>query len=124
MVSAINTSCKDPKQLGSSSITSAHRKDLKSTTNRLVLLHVKRILNDPNSYVNDPQKPWMQTGATVILDENTKFYEPPTYLPSFSSTLKSEIDPLIQQVLAGKMSCKDMLDKWSDIMTKLLKEEG
>lgn len=122
---AINTSCKDLEAAWEFLYYLSAQEGSEIYNEQIGLMPcVKKILNDPNSYVNDPQKPWMQTGATVILDENTKFYEPPTYLPSFSSTLKSEIDPLIQQVLAGKMSCKDMLDKWSDIMTKLLKEEG
>ncbi len=85
---------------------------------------VASILNDPESYVNDPEKPWMATGSEVILSPDTLFYDTPTYMPSYSSTLTSEIDGLVQEAMAGRISCQEMLDEWAAIMTELYAEEG
>lgn len=85
---------------------------------------VGNLLNDPDGYVQDPEKPWMQTAADVIMDPDTLFYDCPSYLPSYSSILTSEIDKLVQEAMAGVISVQDMLDEWADIMTELYAVEG
>ena len=85
---------------------------------------VKTLLNDPDSYVHDPQKPWMATGSEVILSPDTLFYDTPTYMPSYNAILTSDIDGLVQEAMAGRITSQEMLDEWADIMTELYAEEG
>ena len=55
---------------------------------------VNEVLISKDSYVQSPEKPWMQTAAAVITDPATLFYDCPTYMPSYSGALANEIDPL------------------------------
>ena len=36
----------------------------------------------------------------------------------------TEIDGLVQEAMAGRISCQEMLDEWAAIMTELYAEEG
>lgn len=85
---------------------------------------VNELLTNPDSYVNSPEKPWMQTAASIITDPQTQFYDCPTYMPSYSGVLSNEIDPLVQQAMAGEITAQEMLDYWAQIMTDLYAEEG
>ena len=85
---------------------------------------VNALLTNEQSFVHSPQKPWMQTAAAVITDPATLFYDCPTYMPSYSSALANEIDPLVQQAMAGEISAQELLDTWAQIMTDMYAEEG
>ncbi len=85
---------------------------------------VKAVLSGEDTFVQSPEKPWMQTAAAVISDENTLFYDCPTYLPSYSGTLTSVIDPMVQKAMAGEITVQELLDSWADTMTKIYAEEN
>jgi multiple sugar transport system substrate-binding protein len=68
--------------------------------------------------------PWMSMGAQLLLSDKTSFYRNPNYLPSYSSTLVNEVEPMIQTVMAKKMTAKEMLDRWAALMEKIYKEES
>lgn len=85
---------------------------------------VNELLTSEDSYVQNPEKPWMQTAAKVITDPSTLFYDCPAYLPSYSGVLSNEIDPLVQQAMAGEITAQELLDFWAETMTNLYAEEG
>ncbi len=85
---------------------------------------VNELLISKDSYVQSPEKPWMQTAAAVITDPATLFYDCPTYMPSYSGALANEIDPLVQQAMAGEITSQELLDTWAQIMTAMYAEEG
>ena len=85
---------------------------------------VTELLTSEDSYVQNPEKPWMQTAAAVITDPTTLFYDCPTYMPSYSGALSSEIDPLVQQTMAGELTAQELLDTWAQIMNDMYAEEG
>ena len=85
---------------------------------------VTELLTSEDSYVQNPEKPWMQTAAAVITDPTTLFYDCPTYMSSYSGALSSEIDPLVQQTMAGELTAQELLDTWAQIMNDMYAEEG
>lgn len=82
------------------------------------------LLADPDGFVQSPEYPWMQTAAEVIMSEDTLYYKNPSYLPSYASTLSSEVDGLVQSAMAGEITCQEMLDEWAMLMETMLAEEG
>lgn len=85
---------------------------------------VNELLTSEDSYVQSPDKPWMQTAAEVITSPDTLFYDCPTYMPSYSGVLSNEIDPMVQQAMAGEISAQELLDYWAETMTAMYAEEG
>lgn len=62
--------------------------------------------------------PYMKSGADFLASDTYKFYENPNYLPEYKSIGVKDIDPLVQKVMAKKMSAKEMLDQWAELMKK------
>lgn len=60
--------------------------------------------------------PHIQVYIQVYGDKETILYEPPFYLPEYRTILNTIVDPGIQEVLSGKMTVEDFLDKWSSAM--------
>lgn len=122
---AINSACKNPDAAWEFLYYLSAEEGAAIYTEGIGLVPcVISLLNDPNGFVQSPEKPWMQTAAAVISDPQTVFYDCPSYMPSYSSTLSNEIDPLVQQAMAGEISVQDMLDQWASIMTDLYAVEG
>lgn len=64
--------------------------------------------------------PYMKMGAKLLNSPNVKFNKTPYYLPGYSN-IQQEMEPLIQKVMAKKMTAKEMLDTWA---SKLEKEKA
>ncbi|OXM86948.1 ABC transporter substrate-binding protein [Paenibacillus rigui] len=61
--------------------------------------------------------PYMKTGADLMASADTKFTDNPVYLPNYTS-IQQTMEPMIQKVMAKKMSAKDMLDEWAKQLEK------
>jgi multiple sugar transport system substrate-binding protein len=55
----------------------------------------------------------IQTAAKVYDEQDTVLYEPPFYLPEYSSILNNLVDPGIQSVLSGQKTVEEFLDEWA-----------
>lgn len=62
--------------------------------------------------------PYMKTGAELLNSANTKFGQNPYYLPGYSNVQSKTVEPMIQQVMAKKMTAKEMLDQWAKALEK------
>ncbi|HZH60441.1 MAG TPA: sugar ABC transporter substrate-binding protein, partial [Metabacillus sp.] len=58
----------------------------------------------------------IQVSTQVYGDKETIQYEPPFYLPEYRTILNTIVDPGIQEVLSGKMTVENFLNKWSSAM--------
>lgn len=56
--------------------------------------------------------PYMKMGADLMASKDIKFTDNPVYLPGYTN-IQQTMEPMIQKVLAKKMSTKDMLDEWA-----------
>jgi multiple sugar transport system substrate-binding protein len=56
--------------------------------------------------------PYMSVGVKIETDKNIKFNDTPYYLPTYSN-IQTDMESNIQAVMAGKMTPKQMLDKWA-----------
>jgi multiple sugar transport system substrate-binding protein len=54
----------------------------------------------------------MSVGVKIETDKNIKFNDTPYYLPTYSN-IQTDMESNIQAVMAGKMTPKQMLDKWA-----------
>jgi len=66
--------------------------------------------------------PWMEMGADMLLSEQTEYYMKPKFLPNYNAILTNEIEPMIQSVMIGQMTAKDMCDTWASLMEDEYKE--
>jgi multiple sugar transport system substrate-binding protein len=61
--------------------------------------------------------PYIKTGADLMASADTKFTNNPVYLPGYNKIQKN-MEPMIQKVMAKKMSAKDLLDEWAKQLEK------
>lgn len=72
-------------------------------------------------------EPWLKKNAAAVAAEkalsgdSSVFVTAPTYLPSYS-TAWTEMEPALQQVLLGKLSCQDFLNQWADKLNTALSQ--
>lgn len=66
--------------------------------------------------------PWMEMGANMLLSDETEYYMKPKFLPNYNAILTNEIEPMIQSVMIGQMTAKDMCDTWASLMEEEYKE--
>jgi len=64
----------------------------------------------------------IQVSTQVYGDKETIQYEPPFYLPEYRTILNTIVDPGIQEVLSGKMTVENFLNKWSSAMETAQKQ--
>jgi multiple sugar transport system substrate-binding protein len=55
----------------------------------------------------------IKTAFSVLENENLQYYNPAFFLPDYRSILDNIVDPGIQEVLSGKTTVKEFLDKWA-----------
>jgi multiple sugar transport system substrate-binding protein len=68
------------------------------------------------TWIND--LPYMKMGAQLLTSSDTHFGTNPYYLPGYTNIQGKTIEPLIQKVMAKKMTAKDMLDTWAGALEK------
>jgi multiple sugar transport system substrate-binding protein len=56
-------------------------------------------------------------GANIFNSKETKFTNNPYYLPGYT-VIQKKVEPMIQQVMAKKMTAKQLLDQWADMLTQ------
>lgn len=56
--------------------------------------------------------PYMKTGADLMASSETKFTDNPVYLPNYTN-IQQTMEPMIQKVMAKKMTAKELLDEWA-----------
>ena len=62
---------------------------------------------------------YMSVGVQLETSKNVKFGGTPYYLPEYTN-IQTQMEPMIQKVMSGQMSAKDMLDKWASLLQKAL----
>ncbi|RTE10731.1 ABC transporter substrate-binding protein [Paenibacillus whitsoniae] len=61
--------------------------------------------------------PYMKSAADLLTSKDTKFSKNPYYLPGYNNVQKT-MEPLIQKVMAKKMTAKELLDEWAKQLEK------
>lgn len=61
--------------------------------------------------------PYMKSAADLLTSKDTKFSKNPYYLPGYNKVQKN-MEPLIQKVMAKKMTAKELLDEWAKQLEK------
>ncbi|MEK3966213.1 ABC transporter substrate-binding protein [Paenibacillus sp. FSL H7-0323] len=61
--------------------------------------------------------PYVKTGADLMSSPDTKFTDNPVYLPGYNK-VQTNMEPMIQKVMAKKMSAKELLDEWAKQLEK------
>jgi len=61
--------------------------------------------------------PYMKMGAQLFNSKETKFTDNPYYLPGYT-VVQKKVEPMIQEVMAKKMTAKELLDQWADLLTQ------
>lgn len=62
---------------------------------------------------------YMSVGVDLETSDKVKFNDTPYYLPAYTN-IQTQMEPMIQKVMSGQMSAKDMLDKWASLLEKAL----
>lgn len=57
--------------------------------------------------------PWMEFGAQLLTDPETRFYSIPYHLPEYDTVRSIDIEPQIQKVMMKQISAQQMLDEWA-----------
>lgn len=60
---------------------------------------------------------YMSVGINLESSDKVKFNDTPYYLPSYTN-IQTQMEPMIQKVMSGQMTAKDMLDKWAALLEK------
>lgn len=63
--------------------------------------------------------PYMKTGTELINSSDTKYYKQPVYMPGYVNTLSSDIEPMVQMVMAKEMTAQEMCDEWARLMEQV-----
>jgi multiple sugar transport system substrate-binding protein len=63
------------------------------------------------------QLPYMKMGVELLNSPITKFTDNPYYLPGYT-VIQKKVEPMIQEVMAKKMTAKTLLDQWADLLTQ------
>lgn len=58
------------------------------------------------------KNPYFKTGSDLMSSPDTRFTDNPDYLPSYTN-IQMNMEPLIQKVMAKKLSVKELLDEWA-----------
>ncbi|UJF31732.1 ABC transporter substrate-binding protein [Paenibacillus hexagrammi] len=61
--------------------------------------------------------PYIKTGADLMSSPDTKFTDNPVYLPGYNK-VQTNMAPMIQKVMAKKMTAKELLDEWAKQLEK------
>lgn len=61
--------------------------------------------------------PYVKTAVDFFASDTYKFCENPHYMPEYKAIETKDVDPLVQKVMAKKMTAKELLDQWADLMT-------
>ena len=61
--------------------------------------------------------PYMKTGAELMGSADTQYTDNPYYLPGYTNIQKT-MEPMIQKVMAKRMSSKELLDEWAIALEK------
>lgn len=76
------------------------------------------IINEP--WLTNAQR--MQVALKTLNDPNTILIVKPQYFPDYSTITNQIVVPGFQAVLSGKMTSKNMLDRWASAMTSAQKD--
>lgn len=66
--------------------------------------------------------PWFVMAANLLNDPETKYYDSPFNYPEYSSIISTNIEPMIQQCMAGEISAQKLCDDWAGLMEQMKKE--
>ncbi|MNN77977.1 hypothetical protein D3C81_1944880 [compost metagenome] len=61
--------------------------------------------------------PYMKSAAELLASKDTKFAQNPYYLPGYNNVQKN-MEPMIQKVMAKKMTARELLDEWAKQLEK------
>lgn len=61
--------------------------------------------------------PYMKSAAELLASPDTKFAKNPYYLSGYNNVQKN-VEPMIQKVMAKKMTAKELLDEWAKLLEK------
>ncbi|GJM68091.1 hypothetical protein HMSSN036_03070 [Paenibacillus macerans] len=61
--------------------------------------------------------PYMKSASELLNSPDTKFADTPYYLPGYSNVQKA-VEPLIQKTMAKRMSARELLDEWADLLAR------
>ncbi|WP_231506310.1 ABC transporter substrate-binding protein [Paenibacillus sp. UNC451MF] len=60
--------------------------------------------------------PFLQEALAAMQDERTGMVQVPFYLPNYSSLVKQQLEPELQDVLAGTLTVEQFLNDWAGLM--------
>lgn len=60
---------------------------------------------------------YIKTGADLMASKDTKLTDNPVYMPGYTN-IQQTMEPMVQKVMAKKMTAKDMLDEWAKLLEK------
>ena len=66
--------------------------------------------------------PYFKMAAAVLDSSNTKIFREPFNYQDYSSIMSTRVEPMIQLVMAKKLSAKDFLDEWARLMLQIKKD--
>lgn len=70
----------------------------------------------------DDNHPYLKLAEQIVSGKDgSSQIQVPVYLPQYTE-IQSEVEPMIQKVMAGSMSAKDMLDQWAKLLEAAKKE--
>ena len=64
------------------------------------------------------EKDYYQKAISIMNDENTVFFEVPTYLTNYVNIENNIAQPKLQECMAGICTAQEFLDAWADAMTE------
>ena len=67
--------------------------------------------------------PYFNTMSQALSSSKTEYYNEPFNYPDYASTISTKIEPMIQQVMAKKMTAQELCNQWADLMTKMKAED-
>ena len=73
-----------------------------------------------DTWVND--LPYMKMASGLLTSKDVKFNSNPYYLPAYTTIQQKTAEPMIQKVMAKKMTAKEMLDQWAAALEKEKKD--
>ena len=60
---------------------------------------------------------YIKTGADLMASKDTKLTDNPVYMPGYTG-IQQTMEPMVQKVMAKKMTAKEMLDEWAKLLEK------